>query len=241
MFVSSKKIVLLFAFTALTTGCLEKSKNTAAESPAKQQITDKRWQWDDQRKEWAYNGSLFKRKPEEPSPSVWKNQDNAIVLNVESPKTLTLFDNAPNAVQMKVFQLSDSKAFSQAAKSASGLKHLLVTEQIDPAILAMQRLMVLPGVAQTLTLDRKAGARYIGIVLGYASLEQARIFRLIPLVSVENDNAGDSKISAFLPTAVAADKTQINVAAKETVRAAILRLNLQLKADGIDRLDVDAL
>jgi type VI secretion system VasD/TssJ family lipoprotein len=188
MFVVMKKVVLLAALTVLSAGCLEKTKNTAAENPAKQQSANKQWLWDDQRKVWNYNGSFFSRKPVEPPPSVWKNQEKAIVLKVESPNTLTTFDNAPNALQMKVFQLSDATAFLQAAQTASGLKNLLVTEPIDPAIMAMQRLMILPGVAQTVTLDRKAGVRYVGIVLGYASLEQAKIFRLIPLVSVPNEN-----------------------------------------------------
>jgi hypothetical protein len=54
-------------------------------------------------------------------------------------------------------------------------------------------------------------------------------------------SGSDAKISVLVPSAVAADKSQSNVAAKEPVRAAVLNLNLSLKTDGIDKLDADAL
>lgn len=236
------KIVSLVALTILATSCLEKVNNL---NTANQDVANKLWQWDDQQKNWRYNSSLFSAKVSEPSASVWKKQENAIILRVESVKSLNAFDNAPKALQMKVFQLSDPKAFLQAAKSASGLKHLLTTEQIDPAVLGMERLIVLPGVSQSVSLDRLEGARYIGIVLGYASLKQEQIFRLIPLVTLDDDNntANLSETSTQLPstTLVSKENQPANVKAVTTPsRVAILKINLSLGANGINKLDVDA-
>lgn len=234
------KIVSLIALTVLVSSCLEKANNL---STVNQDVPNKVWQWDDQQKNWLYNGSLFSAKVTEPSASVWKKQENAIILRVESAKSLNAFDNAPKALQMKVFQLSDPKAFLQAAKSASGLKHLLMTEQIDPAVLGMERLIVLPGVSQSVSFDRLEGVRYIGIVLGYASLKQEQIFRLIPIVALDDDNtAKATEVSALLPTALVSRETQpANVkSVKASSRAAVLKINLSLGANGINKLDVDA-
>lgn len=231
------KILALVALTVLASSCLEKANNPGT---VNQNETNNLWQWDDQQKNWLYNGSLFSPKAAEPAASVWKKQENGIILRVESVKSLTAFDNAPKALQMKVFQLSDSKAFLQAAKSASGLKHLLTTEQIDPAVLGMERLIVLPGVSQSVPLTRLEGARYIGIVLGYASLKQEQIFRLIPIVMLDDDNTVSEKsaeISAPLPATL--NDKQVSTA-KTSGRAATLKIILSLGATGIDKLDVDA-
>lgn len=235
------KIVLLVVLTVVATSCLEKANNLGTEN---KEVANKLWQWDDLQKSWLYNGSLLPPKVNESPSPVWKRQENAILLRVDSVKSLNAFDDAPKALQMKVFQLSDPKAFLQAAKSSSGLKHLLVTEQIDPAILGMERLIVLPGVGQSVSLARLEGARYIGIVLGYATLKQEKIFRLIPIVTLDDDNnmAKTSEISSLLPSSlVSRESKQANVkAATISGRPAILKINLFLEADGIDKLDVDA-
>jgi type VI secretion system VasD/TssJ family lipoprotein len=232
-----KEIVLLVALAILATSCLEKANNSPSTAEAGQkEVANKLWQWDDKQKNWVYNGSLFSPKPKKSSEVLWKKQEKAISLQVESAKSLTVFDNEPKALQMKVFQLSDSKAFLQAAQSTSGLKHLLVTDQIDPAVLSMERLIVLPGVSQSVTLDRASGTRYIGIVLGYANLDQQKIFRLIPIVALDDDNAADSSIVPVSLTSNTAAKPTL----KTSGRPAMLKINLLLEANGIDKLDVDA-
>jgi predicted component of type VI protein secretion system len=118
---------------------------------------------------------------------------------------------------------------------------LLVTEQIDPAVLGMERLIVLPGVSQSVSLDRLEGTRYIGIVLGYSSLKQEKIFRLIPIVTLDNDN-NSAKISespsALASSLVSSETKPAN--AKISAHPAILKINLSLEANGINKLDVDA-
>lgn len=235
---NSVKIVLLVALAVVASSCLEKTENLGTEKEA----TNKLWQWDDTQKSWLYNGSLFTPKPNDFAASVWKKKENAISLRVESLKSLNAFDNAPKALQMKVFQLSDSKAFLQAAKSSSGLKHLLVTEQIDPAVVGMERRIILPGESQSLTLDRLEGARYIGIVLGYGSLKQDKIFRLIPIVTLEDSNPAEkpAEESSFLSSLVSSKAKQSEVKPLTTGHPAVLKINLLLEANGINKLEVDA-
>jgi type VI secretion system VasD/TssJ family lipoprotein len=230
------KIVLLVALTVVASSCLEKANNLSTEN----QDTANILHWDDQQKSWVYHGSAFLPKTNEFPASVWKRQENAITVRVESVRSLTAFDNAPKALQMKVFQLSDPKAFLQAAKSSSGLKHLLVTEHIDPAILGMERVIVLPGVSQTVSLDRQEGARYIGIVLGYANLKQEKIFRLIPIVTLDDDNhvGKTAEVPSLLPSALVSNETKPSRAIPS--RPALLKINLFLEAYGINKLDAVA-
>ncbi len=234
-----RKIVLLVALAVIASSCLEKTNNLNSESS---DHANKLWQWDDVQKSWLYNGALFIPKPNDFAASVWKKKENAILLRVESLKSLNAFDNAPKALQMKVFQLTDSKAFLQAAKSASGLKHLLVTEQIDPAIVGMERLIVLPGVSQSVSLNRQEGARYIGIILGYATLKQEKIFRLIPIVTLDDSHPSEkpAEESSLLSSLVNQQTRPPEVKPLTTGHPATLKIDLLLEANGISKLEVDA-
>lgn len=234
------KIVSFLVLAGLITGCLEKTESLTTDNP--KAATANIWQWDDVQKSWLYNGAPIAVKPSETPTSIWTQKDNAILFRVESPRALTMFDNAPKALQMKIFQLSDSKAFLQAAKSSSGLKHLLVTEQIDPAIVGMERLIVLPGVSQSIISNRQAGARYIGIVLGYSTLKQEQIFRLIPIVTQEDGNPSEkpAEESSLLTSLINRKNKQpeFKPLAKPS-HPATLKINLFLEANGISKLDVD--
>ena len=232
----SVKIVLLVVLAVFATGCLEKTETLNTDN---KEAANKLWQWDDVQKSWLYNGSLFTPKPNSSAASVWKKKENAILFRVESPKSLTAFDNAPKALQMKIFQLSDSKAFLQAAKSNSGLKHLLITQHIDPAIIGVERLIVLPGVSQSMSLDRQEGARYIGIVLGYASLKQEKIFRLIPIVTIEDSYPAEKTSEDFSLLASLSNSRPDVKPIPVSGHPVTLKINLQLEANGISKLEVD--
>lgn len=231
------KIAVLMALTALTSSCLEKADNLSSDT---KNASNSVWQWDDQQKSWLYNGSLYTAKFDNSTTPLWKKQENSIVLQIESVKSLTNFDSAPKALQMKIFQLSDPKAFLQAATSSSGLKHLLTTEQIDPAVVGMERLFVLPGISQTINLDRKEKARYIGVVLGYASLNQEKISRLVPIVVLDDeDSEGKSSKFPSLLASINSDSAQNTQKEKNSLRPAVLKMNLVLEANGINKLAVD--
>ncbi len=231
---------LLCAALLATTACVQQP-GQLTDSSGKQVVADS-WHWDDQQKQWFYNGSSFDVKTSGYS-ALWKPEKQAISLDIKSGKSLNSFDNAPNGLLMRVFQLSDPTAFLKAAESSSGLRRLLTAEQIDPACVGTERLIVLPGNTQKLTLDRIEGARYIGVILGYSNLKQAKIFRLIPIVTIKNRPVKQavkkepSLFSSFWKTDSPKKSTQ-PVAIDS--RPALLKLKLSLGADGISNLDIDA-
>jgi type VI secretion system VasD/TssJ family lipoprotein len=230
-------IISLVVLTLSLGGCIEKTGNVTVENKGP---VNSLWQWDDQQKNWLYNGGLFAPKAVDNDTVAWKAKEKAIFVNIESPKVLNAFDNAPKALSMKIFQLSDAKAFLHAAKSSSGLKHLLITEQIDPAILSMERLIILPGTSQVVSLDRQENTRYIGIILGYSSLKQDKIFRLIPIVAID-DNAQTLDVSSLLTASLASvEGKAATKVIKTSARPAVLKMNLSLGATGINKLDVEA-
>lgn len=232
--------LLLCAALLSTTACVQKTNTLATDN--KKAIANS-WHWNDEQKQWFYNGSVFDVEKNN-YPASWEFEKQAISLDIKSVQSLNAFDNAPNALLMKIFQLSDSKAFLKAAESSSGLRHLLTAEQIDPACVGVERFLVLPGNTQKLTLDRIEGARYIGVVLGYSNLEQAQIFRLIPIVTIQQNQSSvpevvtePSLFSSFLKTDSSKKNSQV---ISVDSRPALLNLKLSLGANGISSLYIDA-
>lgn len=232
--------ILLCASVLALTGCAQKANNNLSSS--QKQVIANSWQWDDQKKQWFYNGSEFEAEASSRS-ALWKHQKQAISLNIESGKSLNAFDNAPSGLLMKVFQLSDPKAFLKAAESSVGLKNLLTSEKVDPAYISSERLIILPGNPKKLTLDRIEGARYIGIVLAYSNLEQAQIFRLVPIVTIKNNTAkpeNQAEPSLFSSFWKAVNSKKHAEAVEIDSHPALLELQLSLGANGISSLDIKA-
>jgi len=225
------KIITVLLLVFATTGCVEKTNNV------KEQAL---WQWDDAKRTWLYEGKPAVIRPTE--DEVWATQAKAISLTITSPQALHTFDKAPRALAMKFFQLSDQTAFLQATQSKSGLLDLLKTEQIDSTNLATQRLIILPGTTQTLSFDRQEGARYVVVILGYANLKQEQIFRLIPIVPINNEVTVD-KSNPFSAALDSFFKPKSNApepkATKDMVHPAQLKLKLSLADSSIDKLEIE--
>jgi hypothetical protein len=78
-------------------------------------------------------------------------------------------------------------------------------------------------------------------VLGYASLKQEQIFRLIPIVTVDDNHPTEKTVqeSPLLSSLVNNNK-QPDVKPLTTLgHPAVLKINLLLEANGISKLDVD--
>ncbi len=212
-----KSLLLVLVITA----CVQKAEKPI-QLPLKP-IVANQWRWDDEQQNWVDKGHVFNAEAKNISEIPWGYQQKAISLEIESEKSLNAFDNAPNALLMKVFQFTDPRAFLIASKSSSGLRRLLTAEQIDPACIGIERFIVLPGNKQALIIDREEGARYLGVVLGYSNFKQAKIARLIPIVTLKKT----------------IKKSPLSIVRTEN-RPALLTLKLSLGADGINQLDVDA-
>ncbi len=217
----AKSIGLLVMVLAIA-GCAGKTTKPKKVSKMDDREVGKQWQWDDQRKTWLSEGNAFEPIPTE--PTVWESKDQAITLHIDAAKSFHTFDKSIDGLVLKVFQLSDSKAFLRSGKSTSGLRHLLTIEPIDPANLETKTLLIVPGKAQRATLNRQQGARYVGIVLGYANLKQDKIFRLIPIVAMDNDEKVEKSTAK---------------ATKDLVHPALLDIKLSLGEEGIRKLEVN--
>ena len=221
----TKRVLFAAILCAMGMGCSEK-KDTPIQL----------WQWDDVQKHWLYEGETFTPASTQASPAVWKKQDNAISMSVESPAALTAFDNAPKALQLKVFQLRDASAFLQATTAKGGLKQLLMTEAADPTLVKVERFIVLPGETQTLSFARQEGARYLGVILGYASDSPEKFSRLIPIVTVDEAHPKE-KIPGVLPFLSALFKSKDS--ANSVEQPVALKLKLSLEATEINQLAIE--
>ncbi len=212
---------LLLISVLVITACVQKVEKPV---PLPQKaIVVNQWRWDDQQQNWVDKGNIFDAEAKKIYEMPWAHQQKAISLEIESEKSLNSFDNAPNALLMKVFQFSDPRAFLIASKSSTGLRHLLTAEQIDPACIGIEHFIVLPGNKQTLIIDREEGARYLGVVFGYSNFKQSKVARLIPIVTLKK----------------AIKKNPLSIVITEN-RPALLKLKLSLGANGISQLDIDA-
>lgn len=185
------------------------------------------WHWDDNFRHWIKKGKVFDAKVKKHSKIDWRPQESGIRIALDSVKYPNILGSQQSGLLMKIFQFTDPTAFVIATQSTSGLKRLLTAPQIDPACINDKHFFIESGERKNITLKRVGGARYIGIVVGYANLEGVRISRLIPIVTVVK------------PTKVNVNKKTPTLLT--TIRRpATLALKLSLGANDIRRLKVDA-
>ena len=224
---------LLVLLTLLSTACIHTQNGDAN----KVELNRDLWLWDDLQQKWSYNNTPFEQMPINPALRV--AEEKAISLQINFVKSLNSFNNSPNGLLMKVFQISDSKEFLQATQSTTELQKLLTSETVITEALQVKRLILLPSVEKTLILNRKKDTRYLGIVLGYNNFEQTKVFRLIPLVNLyqpikplpEKKTSWLSIFDSSSPT----PKPQ-----RIPQRIARLKINLLLGATAIQQLKIQA-
>ncbi|MEN6473295.1 MAG: type VI secretion system lipoprotein TssJ [Syntrophaceae bacterium] len=110
--------------------------------------------------------------------SIWTYEKDAITLNFKTDKKLNLRNKKPHTLLVCVYQLKDPTAFNLLTRDQSGLKELLECELIDLSMVASKRIIVNPGNDVDMKLDRAEGARYVGVVAGYYTVEKGQIVRL---------------------------------------------------------------
>jgi type VI secretion system VasD/TssJ family lipoprotein len=99
-----------------------------------------------------------------------------------------------HTLQLCVYQLKDPNGFNQLTETDEGLYKLLEGSLFDATVANFKRLNMSPGQSAPFTMDRAEGAKYIGIVAGYATIQKDRITKLIhiPVVIVE-EGSGNKK------------------------------------------------
>ena len=93
---------------------------------------------------------------------------NGITLKLEAPARLNLVSNLPHTLALAVVQLNSSKAALALSKSSPDLDKLLSgIPPTDNAVLAVERYVIQPGAADTLTIGRVKDAQVIVFYAGY--------------------------------------------------------------------------
>ena len=104
-----------------------------------------------------------------------------IKLILQADPQLNLYKNIAHTIQLCVYQLKDPDGFNQFTETDEGRYKLLEGGMFDARIANFMCLNMSPGQIIPFTMDRVEGARYIGIVAGYATLQKDHIAKLITL------------------------------------------------------------
>ncbi|MBI5016522.1 MAG: type VI secretion lipoprotein TssJ [Deltaproteobacteria bacterium] len=108
---------------------------------------------------------------------------DVVVVQVGASRDLNKFNNQPHTVVLVLYQLSEPSVFRQMLESPEGRAKLLEAEAFDPTVLSRRRIIVQPGEAQDVVLDRMANARYLAAVGGFYSSDLQSSGRVVPVTA----------------------------------------------------------
>ena len=112
---------------------------------------------------------MLRQKSPDPVPT-WGYEPKGIQINYNADEMLNMYNGRPHTLVLVVYQMSDAAVFKDLAKTADGLKKLLLVERFDPGVVGMDKMIVQPGEKKTMDIDRVEHAQWIGIVAGYYKL-----------------------------------------------------------------------
>ncbi len=118
-------------------------------------------------------------------PAEWNFEKEAIRLRLKSDPRLNLFQGDPHTLMFCLYTLRDPNAFNQLAGEREGLIKLLECGRFDPSVASSKRWVIQPGQDMTDTIDRAEGAKYVGLIAGYYSLQKEKVVRLYSIPIME--------------------------------------------------------
>jgi type VI secretion system VasD/TssJ family lipoprotein len=122
-----------------------------------------------------------------PAPPDWTYEKDAVRLNLKADSKLNLDRGLPHTLVLCIYQLRDPNTFNRLSDNTEGIYKLLQGESFDSSAVSAKRVIVHPGQATTVLLDRAEGARYVGVAAGYYNLQKSRMIRLYDIpVAVES-------------------------------------------------------
>lgn len=130
-------------------------------------------------------------KPLVKQPPEWSYEKDAISLHFASDPKLNLFQAQAHSLIICLYQLRDPNGFSQLIDEKDGLPKLLDCSRFDPSVTYAKRLVVQPNRNVSELLDRTEGAKFVGIVAGYYTLQKESSTRsyAIPVAELGKDSA----------------------------------------------------
>jgi type VI secretion system VasD/TssJ family lipoprotein len=118
-------------------------------------------------------------------PPEWGYEKDAIQLHFVSDPQLNLYQKQAHSLIVCLYHLRDPNAFNQLIDEQGGLPRLLECSRFDSSVTYSRRLVVQPSQEVTELLDRTDGAKFIGIVAGYYTLQKDSSVRSYPIPVTE--------------------------------------------------------
>jgi len=124
-------------------------------------------------------------------PPEWGYEKDAIQLHFVSDPQLNLYQKRAHSLIVCLYHLRDPNGFNQLIDEKDGLPRLLECNRFDPSVTYSRRLVFQPNQEVSELIDRTDGAKYVGIVAGYYSLQKessARSYQ-IPITESKKGSA----------------------------------------------------
>ena len=120
-------------------------------------------------------------------PPEWAYERGAIQLHVVSDPQLNLYQKQAHSLIICLYHLRDPNGFNLLIDDSDGLTRLLECSRFDPSVSYSRRLVVQPKQEVTELLDRTEGAKFVGIIAGYYTLQKQSSVRsyAIPITEVK--------------------------------------------------------
>lgn len=114
-------------------------------------------------------------------PDDWTYEKRAITVSINAPADLNSVSGRPHSLAIGVFQLSDPNTFSGLSVTTEGAVELLQKGQIDETVASFSLINVRPGEQKKVTLNRTQSAQYVGMIVGYYSLNPSKDIKVFPI------------------------------------------------------------
>lgn len=108
---------------------------------------------------------LFCAPPPATDPFVYRNE--GIQIDVKADHLLNTYDGEAHSVKIAVYQLTNNTAFLERSKTRDGCNELLRSQKFDPSVIHFEQAIAKPNDSRLITIDRIAGAKWIGVIAGY--------------------------------------------------------------------------
>lgn len=131
-------------------------------------------------------------------PPEWEYEKGAIQLHFTGDPRLNLYQKRAHSLILCIYHLKDLNGFNQLADEKDGLPKLLECSRFDPSVTYSRRLVVQPNQELKESLDRTEGAKYVGIIAGYYSLQKQHSVRSFQIPVSLFNNPKKLKIDLYL-------------------------------------------
>lgn len=120
-------------------------------------------------------------------PPEWGYEKDAIQLHFIGDPQLNLYQKRAHSLLVCLYHLRDPNGFNQLVDEKDGLTRLLECSRFDPSVTYSRRLVMQPNQEMSESIDRTDGAKYVGIVAGYYTLQKESTVRSyqIPITEVK--------------------------------------------------------